>query len=295
MDECDQVRKKIMNKFINRRFQQRFGDIAVYCILTLLVLIFVFPFIWMILTSLKTLPQVNTVPIVWLPNPPQWHNFVDAFTEYIPFGPPIKNTLFVAVLVIIGTLLSSSLAAYSFGCIKFPGREMLFGILLATMMIPFMVRLIPLFLIYRNLGWLNTLYPLWVPAFFGTAFYIFLMRQFFQTVPSELAEAAYIDGCSEFGIWWRIMLPLSRPVLIVVGIFAFQGVWNQFLEPFIFISDRAKYTVMMAVWFIVSAPYQRPWHHLMAVSAVVILPMVVVFFVAQRKMVQGITTTGLKG
>lgn len=260
-----------------------------------MVLIFIFPLIWMVLTSLKTLPQINAVPLMWLPDPPQWHNYVDAFTEYLPFWLPVRNTLVVAVLVIVGTLLSSSMAAYSFARIEFPGRTILFSVMVATMMIPFMVRLIPLFITYRYLGWLDTLYPLWVPAFFGTPFFIFLMRQFFRTIPEELTDAARIDGCSEFGIWWRIMLPLSRPMLIVIAVFALQDTWNQFLEPLIFITSPENYTIMMAVWHVVSAPYQRPWHHLMAISTVVILPMVLVFFVSQKTLVQGITVTGLKG
>lgn len=278
----------------SKRAQNRLTLLLLYAILLPLAFIFVFPFLWMVLTSLKTLAQVNSVPPVWVPNPLQWQNYIDAFTQYLPFGMLVRNTLVVAALVIVGTLLSSSLVAYAFAHIEFPGRSLLFGILLATMMIPFIVQLLPLFIIYRRLGWINTLYPLWVPAFFGTPFYIFLMRQFFKSVPIELTDAARIDGCTEFGIWWRIMLPLSYPVLGVVALFSFQHVWNQFLEPLIFINDPKKYTVMLGVWHMVSAPYQRPWHHLMAASTVVILPMIVVFLLSQRTLVQGITITGIK-
>jgi len=259
-----------------------------------MVLVFVFPFLWMVLTSLKTLPQVNQAPPVWIPNPPQWNNYVDAFTKYLDFVPLFRNTLFLAVLVVTGTVVSSALVAYGFAHIEFPGRDVLFGLLVATMMIPFMVRLIPLFIIFRQLSWINTLYPLWVPAFFGAPFDIFLMRQFFRTIPTELTDAARIDGCSEFVIWWRIMLPLSRSVLAVVALFSFQQVWNQFLEPLIFLNNPKMYTVMLGVWYIISAPYQRPWHHLMAASTVAILPMILVFFVSQRTLVQGITITGIK-
>lgn len=268
--------------------------LLIYAILVPMAIIFAFPFLWMILTSFKTMPEINSYPISWLPSSLQWSNYVDAFTLYLPFPQLVLNTLLVATLVIVGTLFSCSLVAYGFAHIEFPGRDALFTLMMATMMIPFMVQLIPLFLVYRELGWLNTLQPLWVPAFFGTPFYIFMMRQFFRSIPVELMDAARIDGCNEFGIWWRIMLPLSYPVLGVTALFSFQGVWNQFTEPLIFINDPEKYTVMMGIWYIISAPYQRPWNHLMAASTVVILPMILVFVLSQRSVTQGISVTGIK-
>jgi multiple sugar transport system permease protein len=279
----------------SRRVRGTITNAVRYLILLPLVVIFIFPFIWMVLTSLKTPAQINSVSPVWIPLPPQWNNYAAALREYLPFGRPVLNTLAVASLTIVGTLVFSSLVAYGFAKMEFPGRNLLFGILLSTMMIPFMVRLIPLFIIYRQLGWLDTLYPLWVPAFFGTPFYIFFMRQFFRTIPDDLIDSARIDGCSEFGIWWRIMLPLSTPMLIVVAIFAFQGSWNEFLAPLLFISDQAQYTLMMAVWFIVSSENTKPWHHLMAVSTLMVMPMIIVFFFSQQRIVQGITITGIKG
>lgn len=279
----------------HRRRRKQLTDIVVYVVLVLVTIMILFPFLWMVLTSLKTLPQANAVPPVWLPNPPQWQNYVDAFTQYLPFGRLVLNTLIVAALVIVGRVLSSSLIAYGFAYLEFPGRNVLFAILLGTMMIPFMVQLIPLFIIYRNLGWLNTLLPLWVPSFFGTPFFIFLMRQFFRTIPVELTDAARIDGCSEVGIWWRIMLPLSLPVLGVVTLFSFQEVWNQFLEPLIFVNDLEKYTVMLGLFFIISEERMRPWHHLMAASSVMIIPMIIAFILSQRSLVEGITVTGVKG
>ena len=284
-----------MIKVGSQSAQKRWGDITVYAILSILAFLFLFPFFWMVLTSLKTLPQANAIPPVWIPQPVQWKNYVAAFTQYLPFGQLLLNTLYVAILVIIGTVISSSMVAYGFAAIEFPGRNILFVILLSTMMIPFMVRLIPLFIIFRNLGWINTLLPLWVPAFFGTPFYIFLMRQFFKTIPVELADAARIDGCTEFGIWWRIMLPLSLPALGVVTLLSFQTVWNQFIEPLVFINDPNKYTVLLGVWFIISEAHERPWHHLMAASTIMVLPMVIVFLLSQRTIVEGITVTGLKG
>ena len=283
-----------MTSWQRRRFSETLADAGTYAVLLPMTLLLLLPFMWMVLTSLKTLPEVNAVGWSWLPASPQWQNYVAGFTEYIPFGRLVANTLSVAVLVIAGSLLSCSLVAYGFARVEFPGRDVLFSLLLATMMIPFMVRLIPLFVTFRELGWLDTLAPLWIPSFFGTPFFVFLMRQFFRTLPEELCDAARIDGCSEFGIWSRVMLPLSLPVLGVVALFAFQDVWNQFLEPLIFINSEANYTVMQGIWYIVSAMYQRPWHHLMAVSTVLVVPLIIVFFLSQKMLVEGITMTGLK-
>lgn len=266
-----------------------------YSVMILLAGLFIFPFMWMLTTSVKTVAETNAWPPVWLPPQPQWNNYVRAMFGTVPFPRYFLNTLVIAVTVIIGDLLSCSMVAYGFARIRFPGRDMLFGLMMSTMMIPFIVRLVPLFVIFRKLGWINTFLPLTVPAFFGTPFFIFLVRQFFLTIPEELTDAAKIDGCSHLGLWWRIMLPLCAPVLAVVAIFAFQNVWNDFLAPLVFLTSESKKTVLLGLYQLVVTPYDKPWNLAMAASVVIISPLVFVFFFMQRYMVEGITVTGLKG
>ncbi|MBM4041350.1 MAG: carbohydrate ABC transporter permease [Planctomycetes bacterium] len=206
----------------------------------------------------------------------------------------LRNTLIVAVLGVIGTVLSSSLAAYGFARIAWRGRDALFLVALSTMMVPFAVTMVPLYGVFRTLGWIGTLKPLWVPAFFGSAFNIFLLRQFFRTIPSDLSDAARIDGCSEFGIFWRIILPLSRPALAVVALFHFMWAWNDFMGPLIFLTKQETYTLSLGLQFYQSQHGGSEWHFLMAASTLMILPIVVLFFFTQRTFIQGISTTGMK-
>jgi multiple sugar transport system permease protein len=202
---------------------------------------------------------------------------------------------------VIGTTLSSSVVAYGFARLRFPGRGLLFGVMLATMMIPFPVTMVSLFSLFRWLGdhtgvqWLGTFKPLWVPAWFGSAFSIFLLRQFFLTIPRELSEAARIDGCGELGIFFRIVLPLSKPALAVVALFSFMAVWNDFLGPLVYMQRPEQFTLALGLQSFQSQLGGTPWHHLMAASVLVILPVLVLFFVAQKSFVQGISTTGMKG
>jgi len=211
-----------------------------------------------------------------------------------------RNTLIVAGLSVIGTVVSSSLVAYAFAKIPFRGRNFFFVLMLATMMIPFTVRMVPLFAVFRWIGdhtpfaMLGTLRPLWVPAFFGSAFHIFLLRQFYLTIPNELSEAATIDGCSDFGIWWRIILPLSKPVLAVVALFTFLWAWNDFLGPLIYIQDPSQYTLALGLQVFQSTHGGTEWNLLMAASVLVCLPVLVLFFLTQRTFIQGIATTGGK-
>ena len=266
-----------------------------YSVMFLLAALFIFPFLWMVTTSVKTVTETNAWPPVWLPPQPQWSNYVQAIFGSVPFPRYFVNTLVIAVTVIIGDIVSCSMVAYGFARIRFPGRDLLFGLMMSTMMIPFIVRLVPLFVIFRKLGWINTFLPLTVPAFFGTPFFIFLVRQFFLTIPEELTDAAKIDGCSHLGLWWRILLPLCAPVLAVVAIFAFQNVWNDFLAPLIFLTSESKKTVLLGLYQLVITPYEKPWNLAMAATVVIISPLVLVFFFMQRYMVEGITVTGLKG
>jgi ABC-type glycerol-3-phosphate transport system permease component len=250
----------------------------------------------MVLTSVKELPQIVTSPPVFIPKPIALHNYVDALT-FLPFGRFFRNTFVIAFFVIVGDLLSCSFIAYGFARLRFPGRDFLFIVLISTMMVPFAVRLLPLFLIFKSLGWINTYLPLIVPAYFGTPFFIFLVRQFYRSIPQDLVDAARIDGASEIGIWWRIMLPLSKPVLIVVAIFAFQQTWNDFLAPLIYLNDKDKWTVALGLNGLVGTSGQsvEQWNWLMAASTAAIIPMLLIFAVAQRYFVEGVTLTGMKG
>ena len=216
-------------------------------------------------------------------------------SKTITFVTYLSNTLLVALLSVIGTLTSSSLVAYGLSRIQWKGRTTLFTITLATMMVPFPVLMVPLYGVFRSLGWIGTLLPLWVPSFFGGAFNIFLLRQFFLTIPSELSDAARIDGCSEFQIFWRIILPLSRPALSVVALFTFLNAWNEFLAPLIFLTEPQTFTMALGLQQYQSQFGGAEWHLLMAASALLVLPIIALFFFAQKTFIQGISTTGMGG
>ncbi|MCS6949977.1 MAG: carbohydrate ABC transporter permease [Armatimonadota bacterium] len=229
---------------------------------------------------------------------PKWENYWDA----LRFLPPetnyglvfLWNTLFLSILSIIGTVLSSSLVAFAFSRLRWPGRDIWFVVLLATMMVPGAVTMLPVFVIFRALGWVDTLRPLWVPAFFGSAFNIFLLRQFFLTIPTDLEDAAKIDGCSYFGIYWRIMLPLIKPALAAVTIWTFMGAWNNFMGPLIYISSPEKMPLAYALQLFQSQHGGEPGM-LMAAATMVMLPVLVLFFFTQRYFIEGVTLTGIKG
>lgn len=207
----------------------------------------------------------------------------------------LGNTLIVCLLGCVGTVLSSSLVAYGFARIQWPHRDKIFWVVLATMMVPFPVTMIPLFGVFRELGWVGTLKPLWVPTFFGSAFNIFLLRQFFLAIPQELSDAAKIDGCSEFGIYWRVILPLSRPALAVVALFHFLYAWNDFMGPLIYLTKPSTFTLSLALQFYQSQHGGSEWHLLMAMSVLILLPIILLFFFTQKTFIQGIATSGMKG
>jgi len=266
-------------------------------VLTIGAFIFLFPLYWMVATSLKTLPEISAFPPVWWPKVPRWSNYAEAWA-YLPFATFTKNTCIISVAVVIGSVMSASLVGYGFAHFRFPGRDVLFVILLSTMMVPSMVKLIPLFILFRNLGWINTFLPLTVPAYFAAEpFFVFLMRQFYRTVPKELSEAARIDGCSEPGIWWHIMVPLSKPALASVAIFSFQGVWNDFTQPLVFLNQQLRKTLALGLYSIVGQIGEsvQLWHYAMAISVIMVLPMVIIFLIFQRFFVQGVVMTGIKG
>jgi multiple sugar transport system permease protein len=342
---------------------------AVYTLLLAGAVIFLFPFLWLVSTSLKPIEQTMSTPPTWLPRAsyatldgrrtevtldhpvadppgywhvterqvsgtqpdqltsavlpvtaietriqPRWDNYrtalatmggpgttarggttslgADAQVSFFTF---LGNTLLVCVLGALGAVFSNAIIAYGFSRIRWRGRDLLFGLALATMMVPFPVLMVPLYGVFKGLSWIGTLKPLWVPAFFGNAFYIFLLRQFFRTIPEELSEAARIDGCSEWTIFWRIILPLSKPALAVVALFHFLWGWNDFMGPLLFLTRKHTFTLALALQNYQSQGGGVQWHYLMAATVVIILPVLVLFFFTQKTFIQGIVTTGLKG
>lgn len=279
----------------SKRRQERLRRGMSYTLILAGAVVVLLPLAWMISTSLKTLGDTYAFPPHWIPAPPLWHNYVAAMTQFA-FPLYAWNSTIVCGLVIIGTLLSSSLAAYGFARLRAPGRNLIFYVILATIMLPGTVTLIPLYTMFVNLGWLNTFKPLIVPAFFGNAFYIFLLRQFFLSIPRELEEAARIDGASYFGIYRRIILPLARPALIAVAIFSFNDTWNDYFTPLIYLTDPSKYTVAVGLtYFQGDARTATQINQLMAASFVALIPLLVIFFFAQRLFIKGIVFTGIKG
>lgn len=280
---------------LRRLVRKQGGNALALAILVPLVLIWTMPLILMISTSLKSQAEVFQ-PTKLIPDVIMWENYPIALFNFLPFPTFFKNSLIISTAVIIGDVLSAAFIAYGFARLRFPGRDVLFIILLSTMMIPFAVRMIPLFLVFKWLGWINTFLPLIVPSFVGNPLFVFLVREFYKGIPQELTDAARIDGANELQIWWRVMLPLSRPVLAVVAILAFQNSWNDFLQPLIFLNETEKFTATLGLYTLIGgndAP--QAWHYLMAASLVTILPVVALFFAAQRYFISGVTLSGMKG
>lgn len=274
---------------------------TVHVVLIVLSLLFVSPLLWMVSTAIKPIEETMTATPTLIPSKALWDNFPKAITYgskelgYIPFLLYARNTLLVTVLCVAGAVCSNAVVAYSFARLKWRGRDAFFAVTLATMMIPFPVLMVPTFGLFKWLGWVGTFRPLWVPAFFGSAFSIFLLRQFFRTIPMELSEAAKIDGCSEFRIFTDVVLPLARPALAVVALFTFMGTWNDFMGPLIYLSDQETFTLSLGLQAYQSQHGGTQWNLLMAAATVVIAPVIVVFFFAQKAFIQGIATSGLKG
>jgi len=255
--------------------------------------LFLIPLLWMISSSLKPDYAIFAVPPQLIPNPPRWANYPEAMT-FVPFGRYTLNTLLISAVSIVGNLISCTVIAYAFARLRAPGRDALFLVLLATMMLPYPVTMVPLYVLFNALGWINTFLPLTVPTFFGSALYIFLLRQFFLTLPTDLEDAARIDGANTARIIWHVILPLSRPALATVAIFTFQATWNDFLAPLIYLQNPQNYTVTLGLQFFRTS-YTTSWAYLMAASLITMLPVVLVFLLAQRLFIEGITLTGLKG
>ena len=268
--------------------------------LILLSVVFLIPFFWLISTSLKPIADTVSQPPVWIPKPPQWHNYKDAFLYdsdrlgYIPFLYYTRNTILLCWLTVVGTVFSNALAAYGFARLRWRGREAFFLVTLATMMVPFPVLMVPLYGLVKAMGWIGTLRPLWVPAFFGSAFNIFLLRQFFRGIPFELSEAATIDGANEWQIFSTVVVPLAKPALAVVALFTFLGTWTDFLGPLIYLVEQKTFTLSLGLQFYQSQNGGTQWNLLMAATTIVILPVIVLFFFTQKVLIRGIALTGLK-
>ncbi len=268
------------------------SHLIIHAILIVGGIVLMLPLAWMLSTALKDLGSVMIVPPQWIPDVAHWDNFVEVFRT-TPFARYVLNTFIVTILSVIGKVLSCSLVAYSFARMRWRGRNILFLIMLATMMLPSQVTLIPQFVMFRQLGWIDTYIPLILPHWLGGPFLTFLLRQYFMTIPRELDDAARIDGASYLGIFWRIILPMSKPGLAAVAIFTFNSSWNDFLGPLIYLHTPDKYTLAMGLRAF-QDQYVTQWNLLMAASLMAIIPVVAIFFFAQKYFIQGIVFTGIK-
>jgi len=254
---------------------------------------FFVPLLFMISTSLKAMRQIAQFPPELIPNPVIWLNYPDVFL-YAPMHRYFINTMIIVIPSIAGAVLTSSLAAYAFARLRAPGKNIVFVILLSTMMVPSVVTMIPTYILFAKLNWVGSFKPLTIPALAGSAFFVFLLRQFFMTIPKELEDAALIDGCSRLRIFTHIVLPLAKPVLATVTIFAFMGSWNEYIGPLIYLSNKSQYTLSLGLQVFVQN-HRAEWGMLMAASTMMVMPVILLFFFAQKHFVQGITLTGLKG
>ena len=281
--------------------RERVKQVMLHAILVAGSLVFSIPFIWLVTTAFKNDAEMGAFPPVWIPDrivpPIVWsdvlYHFERALT-YIPYWRYMFNSAYIAAMNITGELIACSLVAYGFSRVRFKGRDIVFVLVLSTMMLPGQVTMIPAFLIFKWLGWYNTFKPLWFRAFSGSAFYIFLLRQFMMTIPRDLEDAAKIDGCGHFRIYAQIVLPLVKPALATIAIFTFMGAWNDFVRPLIYITDMDLMPLSLGLQMFKGA-HGAEWGPLMAASLIMILPIIVLFFSAQKYFIQGVTLTGMKG
>lgn len=269
------------------------GKTLAHILLIFLSLTMLFPFLWMISTSLKSGSSIFAYPPELIPNPVNFQNYVDVFVKQ-PMLNGLLNSLEIAVFNTVGVLFFASMAAYSFAKLRFRGKKILFGVLLATMMIPSQVTLIPMYIWFKNLGWIDTYLPLIVPSILCNAYGVFLLRQFFMTLPDSYMESAKLDGCSQPVIFFRIMLPLCVPAMATLGLFTFMGNWNNFLTPLIYLNTRTKFTLPLIIMSFQNM-YYSDWSLLMAASCVSVLPVIILYLCTGRYFMQGIVMTGLKG
>jgi multiple sugar transport system permease protein len=276
-----------------RVWRKRFEVLLTQAALLACSVVFVIPLYWLVSSSLKTDSQLHAWPPVWVPSPITTEHYVKGL-QFIPFPRMLLNTLIVAIGSVIGTVISCSLVAYSLAMMRWKGRDFLFYMLLATMMLPGQVTMVPLFVLFAKMGWVDTFLPLVVPHFFGGAFSIFLLRQFFLGIPRDLSEAARIDGCGPWGIYQRIVLPLSKPVVATVSLFTFLAAWNDYMGPLIYLANPRNFTLSLGLAMFNSQYGSYPGQ-LMAVTTVMTLPILVLFFLTQRTFIQGMSTSGIKG
>ncbi len=278
-----------------RSFGRGVKNVIVYILLTVLSLIFIFPFFWMISSSLKLNEEIFLWPPQWIPDPIVLQNYVDAFgNPYLPFARFFQNTMIIEIGVMVGKLISCVLVAYGFARLRAPGKNLIFGILLSTFMLPAAVTMIPKYILFNYLGWVNTFLPLIVPSWFGESYAIFLMRQFFMSIPRELEEAAIIDGANTYRIIRNIIVPLSAPILAVIMVLTFKDEWNDFFGPLLYLNDSKLYTLSVGLAYF-NGQYVVQMNLLMAASSVMMLPLIIVFFIAQKAFVEGISLTGIAG
>lgn len=257
-------------------------------------LVMLLPFLWLISSSFKAANKIYVFPPQFIPDPFRWQNYIEVFSA-VPVLLYTKNTLLITVFATIGTVISSVVAGYAFARLRFKGRDTIFSLLLATLMLPYVVIMIPIYVMFSKIGWVNTLLPLIVPAYFGDAFFIFLLRQFFRTIPMELEDAARIDGASRLRILFQIMVPLARPAIIVVTIQSVLGEWNAFMQPLIFLTKRNVWTLALGLNSLQRFETGRDWtHYMMVLGVFMVIPVVIMYFLAQREFIQGIALTGMK-
>lgn len=279
----------------NRKRSERIQKLVVYAILLAGAVIVLFPFLWTFSTSLKTPDQVYQIPPKLIPEPAAPENYDRVLNER-PFGRWMLNSFFVVAVSTVGTLLSCSLTAFAFSRLRWPLRDKLFLVLLATMMLPDQVTLIPTFIIFKHLGWVNTYFPITIPAWFArNAFYVFLLRQFFMTIPLDLDDAARMDGAGHFQVYWRIILPMSKPALGVAALMFAQFKWREFLAPLIYLNRSESYTAAIGLRTFMDETHGTDWELMMAANILFMIPVVIVFFFTQRYMIQGVVITGVKG
>ncbi len=267
--------------------------VATTLVLVLLSIAYVVPFLWMTVSSLKVPAELFVQPMQWLPKVPQWHNYVKVLGEF-PFLLDLRNTMILVITNIASAVLANTIVAYGFSKIEWKGRDKVFLIVLATMILPFQVVMIPLFIMFHSFHWIGTFLPLTVPGFFGSAFFIFLLRQFYMSIPNELSYAAKIDGASEFMIYRRVVLPLAKPAVATVVIFSFLRSWNDFTGPLIFLTDNKLYTLSLGAQQIMHALDPR-WDMLLTLGVLMTVPVLILFFLLQKYFIQGIAMSGIKG
>ncbi|MFR0959810.1 MAG: carbohydrate ABC transporter permease [Enterococcus sp.] len=261
-----------------------------YVLMTVIGIILLIPLLWMVFTSLKPMEEIVRYPPTFFPEKIVWENYLDTIAAF-PFWRYARNTLFITVLVVIGNVLSNSFIAYGFAKLDFPGKKLMFALVLSTMMIPGFVTMIPQYVLFSKIGWVGTYLPLIVPSFFGNAFNIFLVRQFYLSINNELIEAAEIDGANHLYIWSHLMLPLTKPALITIAINSFNAAWNDFLGPLLYIQDQEKYTLQIGLQVFQNQATTQ-WNYLMAGATLVLIPTILLFFFAQRYFIEGMDLTG---